>query len=37
MAFRRKDQMERLKSTFRRAATESLTVSSLRGHKADGN
>jgi hypothetical protein len=37
MAFRRKDQMERLKSTFRRAATESLTVSSLRGYKADGN
>ncbi len=36
MAFRRKDQMERLKYTFR-AATESLTVSLLRGHKADGN
>jgi hypothetical protein len=37
MAFRRKDQMARLKYTFRRAAMESLTVSSLRGHKVDAD
>jgi hypothetical protein len=37
MAFRRKDQMARLRYTSRRAAMESLTVSSLRGHKVDGN
>jgi biofilm PGA synthesis N-glycosyltransferase PgaC len=37
MAYRRKDQMARLRYTFRRAAMESLTVGSLRGHKVDGD
>jgi poly-beta-1,6-N-acetyl-D-glucosamine synthase len=37
MAFRRKDQMARLRYTFRRAAMESVTVGSLRGHKVDGD
>lgn len=37
MVFRRKDQMERLRTTLRRAAREGIAVSSLPRHKVDAN
>lgn len=37
MAFRRKDQMARLRRTFRRTAAHSVAFGSLGGQKVDGN